>query len=312
MLVSVIVPMYNIENEVEACIESILAQTYNNFELIIVNDGSDDNTLKLAQKYDDERIKIYTTENKGLGEARNFGFSKSKGDFVCFIDGDDTIEVHYLANLTKWAKKGYDIVVCDYNLVFTNKNGLNPLKKIANKMVSPKRFKGVNNRLVLNYRYLAWNKLYKRELLEDFSWGSGAHEDIAAIKILFDEPNIKYIQDKLYNYYKRSDSLSTSTSVEKLNDIRTNYNYVLNFAGEFKNTVYLRQYSSLLMNTVDLYKEDPKKLEEEVKSLNNEFSSYIKDKKLLSKLGIAKKKYVEAGIKNDIKRLLFVNKFVSK
>lgn len=312
MLVSVIVPVYNIENEISECLKSILNQQWKDIEIIVVNDGSTDSSLEKINQFNDERIKVFTTENKGLGPARNLGFEKSTGEYVCFVDGDDTVETHYVSNMIKWAKKGYDLVICDYNLVFTNKSGLNPLKKIANKMVSPKRFKGVNNRLVLNYRYIAWNKLYKRELLENFQWGKGAHEDICGIKILFNSPNVKYIQDKLYNYYKRSNSLSTSTSVEKLNDIREQYKYVIKHAGEFENTLYLRQYSSLLVNTVDLYKEDPELLEKEVKKLNGEFLKYTEDKKLLGKLGIAKKKYVEAGIKNDVKRLLFINKFVSK
>lgn len=312
MLVSIIVPVYNIEDEIENCLQSIINQKHTNIEIIVVNDGSTDKSLKKIKGFKDKRINIYTIENSGLGNARNFGFSKSSGEYICFVDGDDTIEAHYVSNMVKWAQKGYDIVVCDYNLVFTNKHGFNPLKKIANKIVSPKRFKGIDNRLVLNYRYIAWNKMYKRSLLTNFEWGSGAHEDICAIKMLFDKPQIKYIQDKLYNYYKRKNTLSSSSSEKKISDIQKNYDYVLKHAGEFKNTVMLRQYSSLLVNIVALYKEQPEVLFERIKVLNLEFKPYTKDKQLLSKLGIAKKKYVEAGIKDDIKRLLFINKFVSK
>lgn len=312
MLVSIIVPVYNIEENIEVCLQSILNQKYKNIEIIIVNDGSCDNSLNIINKFSDERIKVYTTQNQGLGAARNFGFEKSSGDYVCFVDGDDSVEPHYVENMLKWALKGFDIVVCDYNLVFTNKNGLNPLKKIANKIVSPKRFKGIDQRLVLNYRYIAWNKMYKRSLLEDFAWGVGAHEDISAIALLFKNPQIKYIQDKLYNYFKRSNTLSTSVSEEKIENIKENYNYVLSKTNEFRDCVYLRQYSSLLVNIVTLYQNDEALLQKRLVELNKEFYEHTQDIKLRSKLGIAKKKYVEAGLKTDIKRLLFINKFVSK
>lgn len=92
-LVSVIVPVYNNEKFVEECLDSISKQTYKNIEIICINDGSTDGSLKVLERYKEKepRLKIYTTKNKGQGFARNFGLQKSQGDFVCFIDSDDYI-----------------------------------------------------------------------------------------------------------------------------------------------------------------------------------------------------------------------------
>lgn len=312
MLVSVIVPVYNIENQISRCLKSLLEQKYKKYEIIVINDGSNDNSLEKIKQISSRKIKVFTTENNGLGAARNFGLTKAQGEFVCFVDGDDCVEPYYLENMAKFAKKGFDIIVCDYNLVFINKSGINPLKKIANKLVSPRQFKGIDEKLILNYRYLAWNKMYRKELLKNFKWGNGAHEDICALALLFKNPKIKYIQDKLYNYYKRNNTLSTSTTSVKIQNIRQNYNYVLKYANNYYDIIMLRQYSSLLVNIVDLYKDNKEMLKKQLNNLNSEFSKYATDKKILNKLGLAKKKYVEAGLKKDINRLLFINKFVSK
>ena len=91
-MISVIMPVYNVEKYVSDCIESVLNQTYKNFELIIVNDGSTDNSLNEAKKYlCDSRVHIYSQENKGLSAARNTGLKCVKGDYIYFIDSDDVI-----------------------------------------------------------------------------------------------------------------------------------------------------------------------------------------------------------------------------
>ena len=96
-LISIIVPVYNCEEYIEKCIDSILHQTYQNFEVIVINDGSKDNTLEKLKKYiNKNKITIISIENNGVSNARNLGIKNSKGDYICFIDSDDWVEKEYL------------------------------------------------------------------------------------------------------------------------------------------------------------------------------------------------------------------------
>lgn len=98
--ISVIIPVYNVENAVGACIESVLGQTYENFELLLINDGSLDRSGEICQEYAerDERVKVWHTQNRGPGAARNLGIEKATGEWICFVDSDDLIESCYLEN----------------------------------------------------------------------------------------------------------------------------------------------------------------------------------------------------------------------
>ena len=100
ILISIVVPTYNNEKFLDKCVESILSQTYHEFELLIINDGSTDNTINVLQPYlkKDKRIKLHNTKNKGVSSARNLGISKAKGEYICFIDSDDWVEKDYLVS----------------------------------------------------------------------------------------------------------------------------------------------------------------------------------------------------------------------
>ena len=102
-LISVIVPVYNVEEYLEECLNSILVQTYTNLEILIVNDGSTDNSLEILQEFSqrDSRITIFTKENGGLSSARNLAIDEAKGEYFTFIDSDDYIEENYIEYLMK-------------------------------------------------------------------------------------------------------------------------------------------------------------------------------------------------------------------
>ena len=109
---SIIVPIYNIELYVDKCINSILNQTYSNFEIIAVNDGSTDNSIKVLESINDSRLSIFTKINGGLSSARNYGLKKATGDYIWFLDGDDYIENNSLEILEKIISKEQSEVVC--------------------------------------------------------------------------------------------------------------------------------------------------------------------------------------------------------
>ena len=120
-LISVIVPVYNAEKYIEHCIQSLLEQTYKNFELILVNDGSKDRSLELCKAFaeKDRRVKVYDRQNGGASAARNTGLERMEGQYVVFVDSDDYVSKSYLENLYLAAKSShYDIVQC--NLESTN------------------------------------------------------------------------------------------------------------------------------------------------------------------------------------------------
>lgn len=106
-LISVIVPVYNVEKYLRKCIDSILCQTYKNFEIILIDDGSSDNSGKICDEYlnRDERISVFHKKNQGLSEARNTGIKKAKGKYLTFVDSDDFINEEYILNLYDNLKK---------------------------------------------------------------------------------------------------------------------------------------------------------------------------------------------------------------
>ena len=111
--ISIIIPIYNADKYLARCIDSILAQTYKNFELILVNDGSSDNSSDICNEYKlrDKRIHTYHNQHKGVSYSRNFGIIKSSGTYICFIDSDDWIETNYLKAFFKFGdKKDYQYV----------------------------------------------------------------------------------------------------------------------------------------------------------------------------------------------------------
>ena len=118
-LVTIIVPAYNVENYIEECLQSICNQTYQNIEILVVDDGSTDNTYEVITKVaaTDSRIKAFTKPNSGVSSTRNFALQQVAGEYIQFVDGDDTIEPIAVETLLNAMEAGYDFVNCMYNRV---------------------------------------------------------------------------------------------------------------------------------------------------------------------------------------------------
>ena len=112
-LISIVIPVYNVENYLNRCIESIISQTYENIEIILINDGSKDNSLLICKEYKnkDKRIKVIDKKNEGVSIARNIGVEKSSGKYVIFVDSDDWIEKTFVENLHKKISE-YNVDIC--------------------------------------------------------------------------------------------------------------------------------------------------------------------------------------------------------
>lgn len=162
ILISIVVPTYNNEKFLDKCVESILSQTYHEFELLIINDGSTDNTIHILQPYlkKDQRIKLHNTKNKGVSSARNLGISKAKGEYICFIDSDDWVEKDYLSQFVSKIQNPKTLIIQE---IFQNRNS----KKYTNSLYDIKKDLDV---LMLEYHFMSlgspFAKLYHTETIK--------------------------------------------------------------------------------------------------------------------------------------------------
>ncbi len=211
-LVSVIIPIYNIEDYLSACLDSVINQTYHNLEIIAVDDGSEDNSGVIAQAYaaKDKRIKVLKKPNGGLSDARNYGYAHCKGDYVTFLDGDDYISQYFVETLLRAAiENNSDIVTCNYKITRTT-NDYALEKPQENKTATLSTDDALESlfyqRHVTNS---AWGKLYKAELFSDVEYPKGKkYEDLATTYKVFAKANsVTICQAKLLYYVQRETSI---------------------------------------------------------------------------------------------------------
>ena len=225
-LVSIIVPVYNVEKYIEHTINSILSQTYTNIELILINDGSTDSSYDICLKYSqkDERVRLFNKKNGGLSEARNWGIKEARGEYIVFIDGDDSVHSQMIQRMYDiLTTYNADVSICSFLKV--NKDTLERIEKQNAKILYSEPV--VLNRIealgklftkdmYINYT-LAWNKMYKKVLFEDIFYPIGKiHEDeFIAYKILGKTKNVVFIDEPLYYYMQRPDSIMKEAFSEK-------------------------------------------------------------------------------------------------
>ncbi|MCZ0891368.1 glycosyltransferase [Ligilactobacillus saerimneri] len=217
-LISVIVPIYNVQNELSRCIDSIIKQSYQKMELILVDDGSTDGSLEICQRYanKDKRIKVYSKVNGGLSDARNFGLKYAVGDYVAFIDSDDYVGSSYLEKLyTSVTDKKTDVAVCAFSKVDINGD----LEEIVH---FPSELDGdeISGRELLKLVFakdgytfvVAWNKLYKRKLFNNVQFEKGKlHEDeFINFPLFWNVKRVSIVNESLYNYVQRTGSITNS------------------------------------------------------------------------------------------------------
>ncbi len=211
-LISVIIPVYNKEKHIKKCIDSVLNQSYQNFEIILVDDGSFDNSGKILDDYlkKDERIKVFHIENGGVLAARNFGVKKSNGEFISFIDADDTVEPEYLEKLLDiLLVNKCDISQCNYSNVLEDIK--TPVSNSGEILIQ--NSDEAIEYLLLGKKYVVglWPKLYKRELFYNISEYRDikVHEDyIVNFSAFQNAKKTAFIDLPLYNYYNNEDSVT--------------------------------------------------------------------------------------------------------
>ncbi|HEM2541092.1 TPA: glycosyltransferase [Streptococcus suis] len=214
--ISIIVPIYNVEQYLSKCIDSIVNQTYKHIEILLVNDGSTDNSEEICLAYakKDSRIRYYKKENGGLSDARNYGIERAKGEFLAFIDSDDFIDQEFIQRLYEAivsenalvAVSGYDRVDASGHFLKAETLPTNQAV-LSGREVCKKLLEEDGHRFVV-----AWNKLYKKELLEGLRFEKGKiHEDeYFTYRLLYALEKVAVVQECLYHYVDREDSITTS------------------------------------------------------------------------------------------------------
>lgn len=210
-LISVIIPVYNVHSYLRRCLDSVVNQTYKNIEILLVDDGSTDNSAQICLEYEKKYknvIYLYK-KNGGLSDARNYGIKHSKGDYIAFVDSDDYIDPEmYQYLLSDMIKYNADIATCSYQEFsneFVFENSFSDCK-----VEVYDRKEGVRNLFRADkYCNYAWNKLYKRELFTDITYPTGKKmEDLGTTYLLFlNSKKITYRHYKAYFYYQRKDSI---------------------------------------------------------------------------------------------------------
>lgn len=215
--VSIVVPIYNVENYVLKCIETLTNQTYKNIEIILVNDGSTDNSYKFAQKaaLTDNRIKLYTKENGGVSDARNFGIKKATGDYLILVDSDDTIDTNAVFKMVKILEKHDADMVMAEKLYYTEESGIQKnTKEIYDTIFNSEE--ALKYMLENNTIFVTGN-LYKTNLFEGIEFPyRKKYEDVAtAYKLVDRAKKIAYTNEEMYYYLCGRDGATTSVFSEE-------------------------------------------------------------------------------------------------
>lgn len=213
-LISVIIPVYQVEPYVVHCIESVINQTYRDLEIILVDDGSVDKSGEICDLYAerDERIRVIHQENRGLSEARNKGIEVSRGEYLSFIDGDDWVDKRFINVMYEISTKtGCDIVQCNFQKTVDDR--LYEDEREGNYTVYSSDEFSIATYTLLSWKCnVAWNKLYKASLFDGIRYPAGKiHEDeFTTYRLVWEAGRIAVTHTKLYFYRQRTDSIMGS------------------------------------------------------------------------------------------------------
>lgn len=218
-LISIIIPVYNVAKYLSSCLDSVISQKYHNLEIILIDDGSSDNSGYICDLYaeKDKRIRVLHTVNKGVSSARNAGIECANGELICFIDSDDTVEENYIDSLVNaWVEDKSDLVICNIKDIFLNR------------IISKRR---VGSRLTGVFREDYWQlidllrvpvvKLYKKDIIKKYSirfptYIHTAEDQIWNFNYYSHVNSYSYVDQALYNYFHRDNN-----SLSQLKDYKS-------------------------------------------------------------------------------------------
>lgn len=300
--ITIVLPAYNVEDYIDECIQSVLNQTYKNFELIIVDDGSSDHTLAKCKKFsEDKRIKIISQSNQGVSKARNVGIKNASGKFIAFIDGDDVLGKNYLELLlNNIIMNSADMAICKY---VTDIDDLEKQKmETKSKTISKSNLESLIIKEKFQECYV-WNKLFKKSIIKEknikFPEGITIWEDIYFIFSYLEQCNkITIINQPLYYYRSRENSAvnqneTITKKLDKLNVLNLLKNLKINKL-EFKKQIAIHEIdirlSFLIKNRID----NKEQLKREIVKIRQEKKRY----------------HIKLGLKNTLKYMYLLLKLI--
>ena len=287
-LISIIIPVYNVGKRIDKCIESILKNTYSNFEVIIIDDGSNAETAKECDKIAliDQRIKVFHQENGGVSKARNYGIENAKGNFITFVDADDTVDSDLLSSMINIIKQEHaDVIIIGHKECYDNGNykecfcGGKKIIKHNSEILSD--FFTTNN-----ISWTVWAKLYSRSIIGDIRFQVEKHiaEDMYFNYEIFKKAKIvvEYGYPK-YNYIKNNESAMSSSNTTHFfdsfyltkavfDDLETNEHFLLD-----KLFFYIKSELFFFRMINAKNKEKNKNLVEDIKNAKILFLDSIRD-----------------------------------
>ena len=240
--ISVIVPVYNVENYIEKCLKSLVNQTMHDIEIIIVNDGSKDNSKNIVKSFEEkypEKIVYLEKENGGLSDARNYAMPYAKGEYIAFLDSDDYVENDMYEKMYEIAQKeNSDLVECDFYWEYPNK-----IKEDIGQIYYGKK------EMLEKVRVVAWNKLIKRDILEktkiQFPKGY-RYEDVEfTYKLIPHLEKVSFFKKPCIHYIQRENSISNSQN-ERTKEI---FDVLDNVIKYYKENGYYDEYKEELEYT---------------------------------------------------------------
>lgn len=253
-LVSIIVPLYNKEQYIKKCIVSLINQTYSNLEIIIINDGSTDNSLEIVENIKDPRIKIFTIKNGGVSNARNFGIKQANGDYLMFVDSDDYVSKEYVESFVSELTLEVDYIASGRKDVFNNKIiDVGLVNYIGDTKSIPEKF------YIDGFCHAVWGKLFKRDIIInnsiEFPKINISEDSFFNIGYLKKCKNVKLIDS--CNYYYVHYEMNSLTSIAKYSYFeiygKLFDEYVLYFSDkdyDYSNQILYPQFYNLIFKTI--------------------------------------------------------------
>ena len=232
-MISIIITAYNAEKTIEKCLNSILDTQYNDYEIILVNDGSIDNTEKIIELFASDKIKYYKKKNTGVADSRNFGIDKAKGDYITFVDSDDYVSSNYFEEIDKYINEGVDIIKRKGIIVSKDKE-----EKIKGATFDIATGEDAFNKLCFTDIYLdtLWSYIIKKSLFIDNNLYFGKdrfHEDFGLLPLLILKANKMVSLDNYVYYYVQTDKSimrekNIDKTIKKAKDALYHYDNIIN------------------------------------------------------------------------------------
>ena len=274
-LISVIVPIYKVEDYLDRCVESIVNQTYKNLEIILVDDGSPDNCPQMCDDWakKDNRIKVVHKKNGGLSDARNAGLNIANGEYISFIDSDDWIDLStYDLVIPKMIETDSEIGSFDYIPVKDESFTIDDTDEFTILNSEEGILCTINNNLI---KTVAWNKLYQKKILEGllFEVGKLNEDEFFTFRALANASRIVFLKRQCYFYFQRPSSIMGNYSIKRLDMLEGVYQRMI-FTKDYYPNIFVDaklcfslccvyHYQIILMNkNMDLQKEAKRKVSE--------------------------------------------------